>query len=108
MACTGGSETFLERVCTLTGSLFGACTLYIYGIVFYSAEKVTICILEVITVDFCIYLQCCNLSLPFHALIPFLLCFQMLDTCSSASHVQRLSETSMLLPCTFQKKTESV
>lgn len=51
MAWTRDSETFLERVCTLTGSLFGACTLYIYnGIMFFSAEKVMICILEVITV----------------------------------------------------------
>ena len=95
MACTGGSATFLEMVCTLTGSLFGACTLCIYhGIMFSSAEKVMICILEVITVDCCIYLQCCNLPFPFRALIPFLLCFQMLDTCSSTAHIQRLSDAS--------------
>lgn len=42
------------------------------------------------------------------ALIPSLLCFTVFDPCSSTSHTQRSSETSLLPPHIFQRNTEPV
>lgn len=70
--------------------LWGTHPSYLWYCVLFSREMNDLCIRS--TVHFRIYLQCCDLPFPSHALIPFLLCFQMPDTCSSTSCIQMLSE----------------